>query len=311
MIIDPIQQLKLIGFNNNLFEFVNMHKRNILPNKILLTGKKGIGKSTFAYHFINYLFSYKEEFSYNMNEMLINQYNRSYKLLLNNTHPNFFKVSLNSEKKSIDINQIREMILFINKSTFDNNKKIILIDDVEYLNINAANSLLKSLEEPSENTYFILIHNSSKKIIETIKSRCIEFKFFLNSSDVRTVVNNYFNDEIYDQLSNDFKYNLTSSFDFINLINLLNKYKLEIPSINVEFFLKYVISNNLFKKEEFLKNNFKVFMEIFFKKKILLLKDMNIYNLYNYFNKKNYFVKKFNLDTESYLIEFNNKALNE
>ena len=311
MIIDPIQQLKLIGFNNNLFEFVNMHKRNILPNKILLTGKKGIGKSTFAYHFINYLFSDKEEFSYNMNEMLINQSNRSYKLLFNNTHPNFFKVSLNSEKKSIDINQIREMILFINKSTFDNNKKIILIDDVEYLNINAANSLLKSLEEPSENTYFILIHNSSKKIIETIKSRCIEFKFFLNSSDVRTVVNNYFNDEIYDQLSNDFKYNLTSSFDFINLINLLNKYKLEIPSINVEFFLKYVISNNLFKKEEFLKNNFKVFMEIFFKKKILLLKDMNIYNLYNYFNKKYYFVDKFNLDTESYLIEFNNKALNE
>ena len=58
--------------------------------------------------------------------------------------------------------------------------KIILIDDCEYLNKNSSNSLLKVLEEPPENVYFFLIHNSQRNILETIKSRCIEFKIFLD-----------------------------------------------------------------------------------------------------------------------------------
>ena len=55
------------------------------------------------------------------NEIDIN--NKAYKLINSYTHPNFFKISLNKEKKNIDILQVREMINFANKSTF---KGIIL-----------------------------------------------------------------------------------------------------------------------------------------------------------------------------------------
>ena len=311
MNIVPLNQNKLLGFKNEFKEFINMHKKNILPNKILLSGKKGIGKSTFAYHLINYIYSINEKFPYDLNENIVNFSNRSFKLINNGSHPNFFKISLSSEKKFIEINQVREMISFLNKSSFNNNKKIVLIDDVEFLSINAANSLLKNLEEPSENTYFILIHNNSKKIIETIKSRCIEFKLFATQDNIRKVVNNYFNENFYDQLSNDFKLNLTSASDFINLINIINKNKLNISTTTIEYFLNFFISNYLFKKDEFLKNNFKIFLEIYFKKKILIFNSAELHNLYNYFNKKYYHLTKFNLDVESYLIEFNTKVLDE
>ena len=48
----------------------------------------------------------------------------------------------------------------------------------EYLNLNSSNSLLKALEEPSNNTYFFIIHNSGTEILDTIRSRSIEFKLF-------------------------------------------------------------------------------------------------------------------------------------
>ncbi|GIS77171.1 MAG: hypothetical protein CM1200mP13_05300 [Candidatus Pelagibacterales bacterium] len=56
--------------------------------------------------------------------------------------------------------------------------RFTILDDVELLNINAANSLLKLIEEPSDNNYFILINSKRKKIIETIKSRALEKKNF-------------------------------------------------------------------------------------------------------------------------------------
>ncbi len=74
-----------------------------MPNKILLTGKRGIGKSTLAYHVINYIFSLNEDYKYDIEKLLINQDNRSYKLILNQTHPNFYLVDLIDEKKNIDI----------------------------------------------------------------------------------------------------------------------------------------------------------------------------------------------------------------
>jgi DNA polymerase-3 subunit delta' len=76
-------------------------------------------------------------------------------------------------KKSIDINQIRNLILNLNKSSFNTKPRLVLIDNIELLNINSVNALLKIVEEPNENIYFILINN--KKILPTLKSRCLNY----------------------------------------------------------------------------------------------------------------------------------------
>ncbi len=51
---------------------------------------------------------------------------------------------------------------------------------LKYLNINSSNALLKAIEEPSKDTYFFIINNDSQKIMNTIKSRCIDFVINLN-----------------------------------------------------------------------------------------------------------------------------------
>ena len=65
-------------------------------------------------------------------------------------------------KKSIDINQIRELINNLNKSSFNSKERFVLIDNIEYLNVNSINALLKVIEEPNENIHFILINNHKK-----------------------------------------------------------------------------------------------------------------------------------------------------
>ena len=175
----PISQLSLYGYEKNFNIFKELLKKNYLPNVILLNGQKGIGKATFAYHFINYLLSLNEDCNYSLSNFKINPENKSYKLILNNSHPNFFLLEKFQENENIKIDQVRNLINFLNKTAYSKGVKIVLIDGAEVLNINSSNALLKALEEPSINTFFFIINDNSKKIIDTIKSRCIEFKIFL------------------------------------------------------------------------------------------------------------------------------------
>ena len=174
----PINQTELYGLDDEFNEFVKLYIQNKLPNKILLSGEKGIGKSTLAYHLINYILSENEENSYNVEKFVIHSENRSYKLIQNGTSPNFYLIDISSEKKSIDINQIRNLINNLNKSTFNSKPRFVLIDNIEYLNLSSVNALLKILEEPNDNIFFILIHNN-KKIVSTLLSRCLNFKISL------------------------------------------------------------------------------------------------------------------------------------
>ena len=98
-------QKKLFNYNSFFLNVVNLYNKNKLPNKILFSGPKGIGKSTFAYHLLNYIFSKNEEFKYNLKNFEIDGLNKSYNLILNNTHPNFHLIDLAEDKNVIEISQ--------------------------------------------------------------------------------------------------------------------------------------------------------------------------------------------------------------
>ena len=136
MNLTPLYQTNLYGLGDYLHNFVSLHKNGILPNKILLSGDEGIGKSTLAYHLINHILSQNEEFEYDLKNFKINPENKTYKLVINGSHPNFILIDTLSDKKNIDISQIRELILNLNKSTFNNKERFIIIDNIEKLNLN-------------------------------------------------------------------------------------------------------------------------------------------------------------------------------
>ena len=301
---------KLIGHKEVFSNLVNLHKNNKIPNKIILSGNKGIGKYLFASHFVNYILSQEEEFKYDVENFIINNKNKSYILFKKNIHPNIFIISKNILKKNIEISQIREMFQFHNNSSLNNKTRFIIVDNVENLNINSSNALLKSLEEPNENVIYILTHNSGSKIQDTIKSRCINFKLFLNNPNIKLIVNNFFSKNIYDSISNDFiNYYNNPSF-LISLINYINENSLDISNLTIDNLIYYLIENKDYTKNKFIKENIKVFLELFFYKKINF-SNKNIYKLKEYFNFKLNQMQKYNLDTESFFLEFQQKLLSE
>ena len=71
MQLKPSDNTKLYGMNHYFNEISELYKREKLPTKILLSGKKGLGKSTLAYHIINYILSNNEEFKYDFKNLLL------------------------------------------------------------------------------------------------------------------------------------------------------------------------------------------------------------------------------------------------
>ena len=151
-IVDTINQLQLFGYEGYFNFFDKLYINDNLPNSILLSGQKGLGKSTFIYHFINYLLSKDEKNKYDRKNFIIDSNNSTYQLINAGIHTNLF--ILDSTDKNIKIEQIRKLLQFLNKSTYYKGIKIVLLDNAEHLNINSSNALLKAIEEPSKNTYF-------------------------------------------------------------------------------------------------------------------------------------------------------------
>ena len=298
-------QTKLFGFNKIFKEFTNLYDLNKFPNKILFSGQKGLGKATFSYHLINFILSKDEEFSYEFKNFSINNQNRSFKLIQNKTHPNFNLIDVMPEKMNIDINQIRQLLSKFNKSSFNSKPRFILIDNIELLNISSANALLKFLEEPSANTYFILIHNH-KNIPNTLRSRCLEFKIFFSNNEILDISSKLLNEDIFNLINKDLlNYYLTPG-KIYNLYQLCNENNINIKDINLNDFLLLLIDKKFYRKNTSMNSILYDFIEDFLKRNYK--KDNNFFETNDFFKRK-YNVKKFNLDEESLFIHFKEKML--
>ena len=301
---------KLFAYKDLFQHFVNLDQKKKLPIRILFTGEEGIGKSTFAFHLINYLLSKNETTKYNYKINEINTNSISYNLINNTTHPNFHYIARKDGKKNIDIDQIRKMINYLNKSSFDDNKKIILIDGVEFLNASSSNSLLKSLEESNENNLFILTHNSNMNLFDTISSRCLTFKLNFNYSYNEKIISELFGESIFKQLNEDFRTLIITPKFLINHIKFAQENDLDINILSIQNIIKYIIQNKMYKKNDFIINNFQVYIELYFSKMYLKTKDYKYYDNYLKIVSENNLINKFNLDLDSFFIKFNNKYLN-
>jgi len=179
---------------NNLLNFKN------LPQSIIFSGQSGLGKKTFLLHFFAFhLLDSTEKVAYLKDFIIKDQ--EILKKILNNEFANFRIVEKKEKNSSIQIDQIRELIIFCSYEASFSSPRFILISNIEDLNSSAINSLLKLLEEPPKNTYFFLIRNSHAKIYETILSRCHKVNIKMNKK---------ISDELLTKLLSDF--NLSSSF---------------------------------------------------------------------------------------------------
>ena len=303
----PIRQKKLFFYNQYFKLFIKLYKNNLLPNKILLTGQSGLGKSTFAYHFINFILSDKEDFSYDFMNFTINPLNRSFRLINQQYHSNFYLIENFIHKRTIDIKQVKNMISYLNKTSFQKKIKFILIDNAEYLNLHSVNALLKIIEEPPSNTFIIFIHNSSIKLIETLKSRCIEFKIFFSNQEKQKILDNLL---IYYDLKIDLNFleKIKSFYDspgtILNLIKLINEGVIDPNKADLINVISNLMEFNLKNKNNINLNLLQNIIELFFFKEIKKNINKNKISL-NYSNvlKRLNFFRTYNLDMNNTFYE--------
>ena len=196
----------------------------------------------------------------------------------------------------------------MNKSSFNEKPRFILIDNIEFLNVNSINALLKVLEEPSNKIHFILVNNN-KKVLPTLLSRCINFKISLTNKETMQIIDKLLEKNIYEIINKDLiNYYLTPG-SIVNLAQFSYDNDYNLKDFELKEFLKLIIKKNHYKKNTQFKHMIFDLIE-FYLNKINLSMSLSIYDKYDYFIKRISDTKKFNLDEETLFLEFEDKILN-
>jgi len=140
-----------------------------LSHAYLFSGKSGIGKSKLAFEFSKAIFCENSALD-SCGECI------SCKKMDHHNHPDFKKIEILEDKNAISIDQIRELKKEIAYKPYEADRKIYIIEEAEEMTKEAANSLLKTLEEPPSFATIILLAEDTGKMLPTIISRCQQIK---------------------------------------------------------------------------------------------------------------------------------------
>ncbi|MFQ5469378.1 MAG: DNA polymerase III subunit delta' [Gammaproteobacteria bacterium] len=142
-----------------------------LPHALLLSGMAGLGKSQFAEQLAQGLLCHSPE-----NNLPCGQC-RSCQLLKAETHPDIRHINVPADKKIIGVGQIRELGDYLSLKAQYEKYRVVIINPADRMNVNASNSLLKTLEEPPPDTVIVLISERPALLPATIRSRCQKISF--------------------------------------------------------------------------------------------------------------------------------------
>lgn len=149
----------------------NLHQQQRLPHALLLGAAAGTGKLVFAKALAKYVLCQQPQ------EAGACGHCRSCQLWQAGTHPDWLLLRPEVNKdgnlsKVIKVDQVREVVAFANQSAHLQGYRVVVIDPAHALNESAANSLLKTLEEPGKQTLFLLLTDQPSSLLPTIRSRC-------------------------------------------------------------------------------------------------------------------------------------------
>ena len=136
-----------------------------LPHALLLTGRRGVGKLQFARQLADLLLCSESQTA------PCGQC-KGCRLIAAGTHPDLKVIQPPEDKNVISVDQIRELTHYLSFTALCGGYQVILIAPADAMNVNAANSLLKTLEEPPSNTLLLLMTDRPSALTATIRSRC-------------------------------------------------------------------------------------------------------------------------------------------
>jgi DNA polymerase-3 subunit delta' len=176
----PRETPVLFGHREAEAALLAAYRSGRIPHAWLLTGARGIGKATLAYRMARFVLAHPDPAS-----SLVQQ---AADLAVDPEHPAARKVAGGSHgglltlergvndkgvmRTVITVDDTRETIGFFGATAGAEGWRVCIVDPVDELNANAANALLKILEEPPERALFLLVSHSAARVLPTIQSRC-------------------------------------------------------------------------------------------------------------------------------------------
>jgi DNA polymerase III delta prime subunit len=185
----------LIGHHRQQSELAELINDNKLPHAIFLTGLEGIGKQVFAKQLALSLFCEQSNLQNKIQTLTNCAECHNCRLLNSSNHPDYYQIECR-DTQTWNTSAIRNLLYKLHLKPFQNGKRFILFNDVQYLRREACNALLKILEEPPADTYFCLISPNTQSVPATITSRS-QIWFFspLKTDELQAIISNlYLND---------------------------------------------------------------------------------------------------------------------
>jgi DNA polymerase III subunit delta' len=136
------------------------------PHALLISGSSGIGKHHFSRALSALLLCQQPIAGTACGEC------RSCDLLSAGTHSDFMELTFEGDSRLIKVDQVRRLGEFLSKTAALGKNKMVLLRPADVMNLNAANALLKNLEEPRPGTYLVLVAEGLSRIMPTVRSRC-------------------------------------------------------------------------------------------------------------------------------------------
>jgi DNA polymerase III subunit delta' len=175
----PREVDRLFGHEAALAEFADALRSGRLHHAWLLVGPEGVGKATLAYHLARELLALGEEPQGARTPIVrVGGNDPVFRKVAALSHPNLLLVRRSWNEKSkrysqwIGVDEVRRLRSFLGHSAGEAGWRVVVVDRADELNQNAANALLKALEEPPLRTVFFLVATAEGRIPVTIRSRC-------------------------------------------------------------------------------------------------------------------------------------------
>ncbi|BFM20202.1 DNA polymerase III subunit delta' [Gilvimarinus japonicus] len=146
--------------------FVQQFSDSRLPHALMLSGSPGLGKRHLATAMAQYVLCQRPVSESACGNCKSCELNRA------GTHPDFIQVAPEEPGKAIKVGDVRALTEAQNKTAQQSGYKVVTLMPAEAMNSNAANALLKTLEEPAADTLLILVTDSPSGVLPTIRSRC-------------------------------------------------------------------------------------------------------------------------------------------
>ncbi|PWG16066.1 DNA polymerase III subunit delta' [Salibaculum griseiflavum] len=194
----PRETPMLIGQDAAQAGFLDSFNTGRLHSGWLITGPRGVGKATLAWKIAGFLLAQPiEEAGGGLfgdappapDRLDVDPDHPDMRLLASGAHPRLFVLRRGWDEKAdrlraqITVEEVRKLRGFFAMSAADGGRRVVIVDAADEMNVNAANAILKLLEEPPEGATILMVAHQPSRLLPTIRSRCRELRCGLLGPD--------------------------------------------------------------------------------------------------------------------------------